>query len=115
MIQNPSSQTEILKSTDKGLTWSLLTTNLTLSGLSGIEILNDSTYMLINGVNTYLSIDYGSTWEVVNSANNNLSYVKFWDSSRGIVCGNNGGIYRTTDVGLTWENKSVPGLNYNYR
>ncbi|MCX7736573.1 MAG: T9SS type A sorting domain-containing protein [Candidatus Kapabacteria bacterium] len=53
------------------------------------------------------SSDAGETWQVqldtiCEPSNFTLTFIRFYDSNNGIICGYNGEIHRTTNGGLNW-------------
>jgi photosystem II stability/assembly factor-like uncharacterized protein len=91
---------EVLRSTDAGDTWSLLSTLPTDSSPLKMTF-PDANRGYIIDYNTHLlrTTDGGSTWSR-SDPGFNMEDIAFVDSSTGVAVGES--IYRTTDTGSTW-------------
>ena len=94
----------ILKSTDKGATW----TDITVGALPGLEACwftsQDTGY--IGGWQNYFAktTDAGLTWTEI-TIDPTIWYIKdieFWDADNGVVATADGDIFYTDDAGATW-------------
>ncbi len=108
------------KSTDAGSTWTPLTDNLPILGVSGIAIDPTNSNIVYlgtgdgDGGNTYSigvmkSTDGGLTWNTTGlnwtSTNNNIRRLIIDESDPNtLFVATTNGIYRTTDAGVTWNN-----------
>lgn len=91
-------------STDNGLTWQVKNTGFFDHFLKA-DIISRDTILLINPVagKIYKSTNRGNSWQVSGTAIPNMNGVDFTQTSTGFVT-KTGGIYKTTDGGLTWQN-----------
>jgi photosystem II stability/assembly factor-like uncharacterized protein len=117
VIFEPDTSIRLLKSTDYGFTWSVLTID---SSLQPTDILFKSPslgYLWSNNfTNTFLYIttDSGNTWHKRNLPpagmyGSNIDAV----GSPNVILGENGnGFYLSTDTGLTWNEYNGPSMMY---
>jgi len=120
----------LYKSTDNGVTWTLKSSSPNLMGWStnGSDAGGQSWYDLafavspinedlvyVGGVNVWKSPDAGTNWVMVGHwyGGGGKPYVhadehalEFIPGSNEIFSGNDGGIYRSSNNGYTWEDKS---------
>lgn len=109
----------VLKTTDKGLTWSVLTSNFSGSYFNHIEAADDNNLICLNtDINSYSNYvtsrilktsDGGTTWAFVSLPSlpgGSVSYAYFLDANNGWVSmvddSQEQNLYRTTDGGATW-------------
>ncbi|WP_188932109.1 FG-GAP-like repeat-containing protein [Puia dinghuensis] len=109
----------ILKTTDKGLTWTVLTSNFSGSYFNHIEAADDNNLIVLNtdigdysnyGTSRILKTsDGGTTWSFVSLPalqNSFLTYAYFLDANKGWISITDGSwnknIYGTTNGGATW-------------
>jgi len=106
----------VMKSTDHGLTWSVLSFP-DLTDLRTCELRGD--YILVGGSSPFMyqSEDCGLTWEVINILENSFSdgppgfnAIYFVDDSVGYFGGSFGVMGKTTDGGNSWNALFVPGF-----
>ena len=109
---------DIIKTTDGGLSWSLLK-NIPEGDLRHVTFQSPGTGY-VTGFNwggqkayVYKTTDAGMTWTNRSPASNlatNLNHACFLNPNLGFACGN-GDVIKTTDGGLTWT-RSSPGPEY---
>ena len=113
----------IWKSTDAGLTWTILNDNLPQIGVSGIAIdKNDSNVIYIAtgdddagdtfSVGVWKSIDGGATWNTTGlqpgSTPSRMNDIYIHPTNSNILwVATNSGIFKTSDGGVTWSNNLV--------
>lgn len=99
---NDSIQT-ILKTNDKGITWSIISDNLG-SMLNDIAFLNDSIGYIVGDKGEVLTtIDGGNTWTSLGltsqiTDDQDLLAITFWDEDFGVIVGRNGIVLRTLNI-----------------
>ena len=105
----------IFKTTNGGQTWIKIDSALGFSTLGDMQIINDSTVITLftgNSNSSYVRVtnNSGATWQSSSVITNNviLNAVEFTSLTNGIVCGNMGKIYRTTNAGLSWTQINPP-------
>ncbi len=98
----------VQKSTDAGATWSTTTApGVTLYGyydnVLAVSPISDK-IVYVAGFNMRKSIDGGATWAAVPTAGHvdNHCIEFFPGSSATILCGNDGGLFKTTNSGTSW-------------
>ena len=108
-----SQHINFFKSTDKGLTWKLITPpagqyplSAYAANMYSIDIVNDSVGFACGGENfqqgfIYRTADGGETWLLTNK-NHEMRSVLMSDAMNGFASGY-GVIYRTADGGLNWN------------
>ena len=98
----------ILKSTDGGLSWFSLTSGTT-EHLTDIQFYDaDIGYAVGYGGTILKTTDAGSSWTSLSSdILNDLKSVDFINAFTGYTVGDRK-IFKTTDGGLSWEDKSFP-------
>lgn len=115
----------VLKSTNYGDTWQDITNpNLTDTQVTAIAISSDGRYQLMatNGSFVYHSTDYGSSWQQIGYFGlSDLRSIAISADGKYIVAvenvsGSSGGVFRSTDYGVTWTkilgNASSYGVPY---
>jgi len=114
----------IIKSADGGSTWVLLQSP-TAANLYSVECWSDGTVHIYGeGLTAYRSSDEGATWtemdlygaplrnpELFENGPPDLFTSFFVDDSIGLVFGEFGVAFKTTDGGSTWQPGFVPGFN----
>jgi photosystem II stability/assembly factor-like uncharacterized protein len=93
----------IIRTTDGGNTWSLLTTG-TKNDLNHFQFLNSNMAFAVGTNGTILkTTDGGITWSILNSGTiSNLTSVHFPSSNIGYATASDGTIIKTADAGNTW-------------
>jgi photosystem II stability/assembly factor-like uncharacterized protein len=123
----------LYRSTDSGLSFSLRSQQPNLLGWStdGWDSGNQGWYdlsiavspsnqneLIVGGVNTWMSADGGTTWNITShwirgqyvSSQDKYTHadIHFLDySGSTIFCGSDGGIFKSTNTGTTWQNLST--------
>ena len=92
----------ILKTTNNGIDWLELTSNITNTLFGNAEKSGISFAAGENGV-VLRSTDSGLNWDVqLPGTFENLNDIELIDANKVVTCGNNGVIYFSTDCGATW-------------
>lgn len=98
--------TEILRSTDGGLTWQPTGASI-FTGLFDLEVVTPEVVVGVSGAgDVWRSRDRGTTWTRVLEGKGDLPgawAVEFSDQVHGTVVGVSGYVFRTSDGGLTWQ------------
>ncbi|MFT5777985.1 MAG: photosystem II stability/assembly factor-like uncharacterized protein, partial [Crocinitomicaceae bacterium] len=101
-------------------------TGCKLSGQDNLTIAvspADENVLVIGGINTWRSLDGGYSWRISNEQRGEFAQVVHADKlchvfreNGDLFEGNDGGIYVSTDLGVTWTNKTDGmGINQTYR
>ena len=112
------SSTQIIQSTDRGLTWTQLESNPVATEIRAISISPDSDYVYASLQNSYnlngdrynkecltRSADAGETWERTGPLAHGMDLVMHPDNSQTLFLGTFAqGLFKTTDGFDTWEN-----------
>lgn len=103
------SNPHLLRTTDGGATWEVITQNV--SALDVTELLTriDSTVYLLGHDQAVLkSEDFGKTWSATNlPASANILGIQFINKTTGFAHSNNS-LYKTSDGGLNWVKSDLP-------
>ncbi|MCB2219862.1 MAG: hypothetical protein KQI35_05645 [Bacteroidetes bacterium] len=77
---------------------------------------SDYAYVMVGGINTWVSNDYGSSWTITSywkHDNNSIGYthadihaLEINPLNNHLYCGSDGGIYKSTDFGNNWSDLS---------
>lgn len=100
---------KILKTTDGGDSWDLISLNITDTFVS-LFFINQYTGWVV-GTNGFISktTNGGNNWNTQQSpTTQNLLSVLFINQNTGIISGNNGIILKTTNSGINWVQKASP-------
>lgn len=95
--------------------WELVTPIKTLSEFDAIQMVSDNVAFAVDWnrgaiLRTY---DAGVNWErMANGLTNNPMALHMWDAERGIVVGENGSVYRTTDAFETITTSNNPTFGH---
>ncbi len=90
---------ELLKSTDGGITFQTVRSSWSNSQISSMYFLNERTGFLCVYGGIYKSVDGGSNWTSISTQN--LSDIGFFSDKAGIGV-QYGDLYKTTDGGINW-------------
>lgn len=104
----------ILKTTDGGLTWSVVNTSSTTAFYSIAGIDAQTIYVASFGGAIYKTNDGGATWSSSNSTVGAGTYgLAFIDVNTGFASGGTGFVSKTTDGGTTWTAVNTPQTNWS--
>ncbi len=92
----------LLRSIDKGDTWSMLSLPKEISYVQELILKEDAIY-LIDGSQIYLSADLGDTWTTKGKLPENSGNILVEDDGTFLVTSYDEGIFRSIDFGLSWE------------
>lgn len=103
----------ILKTTDKGTTW----TPMTVPAVSGDPKINDinfvgteTGYAVADNGYIFTTTNAGQNWVVNRPANRDLFSIAWTGVAKGFVVGERGLIMNTTNGGASWDVLVIPGL-----
>ncbi|MCG3127107.1 MAG: Xyloglucanase [Phycisphaerae bacterium] len=97
-----------VRSDDAGATWSLIVTPAGLQASYGWYLSVVSVHpqnadtVFIGGLNLLRSVDGGTTLRKVTPPHVDL-HVVTWDAAGRVLAGDDGGVHRSADLGLSWE------------
>lgn len=95
----------ILKTSDMGSTWQQQYSDFPTDYFTSIEIINDTTAVIVGEAgDTFRTTNGGEEWVFISDAGiYNLYSVSNPDSLTLFTCGEESEIHKSTDAGLTWE------------
>jgi photosystem II stability/assembly factor-like uncharacterized protein len=104
----------IWKTTDGGMTWALLASNIPDAGtIMNLCFINELRGFIVGFNYFHETFDGGLTWasvpgfEAVPGEDYQLRDVQFLDENIGYISGDVGMLFKTTDAGATWADKHV--------
>lgn len=104
----------LLKGTNLGETWTVVSTSAT-GNLTSIQFTNNSTgYFTTGNGKVYKSTNGGGSWTAKNVHEGGLNTIDFLNTSIGITAGDNGVLYKTTNGGSSWNSlgsQSIYAIN----
>jgi photosystem II stability/assembly factor-like uncharacterized protein len=109
----------VWKSTDGGLSWIVLTDNLSNLNVSSLTIhptINTTYYWGSTSGTIFISTDSGATWNVLaDTGGGNVNKILIDPSSTNkMYCSvQSGGIFKSTDAGISWS-KIIPSVSTGY-
>ena len=124
-----STNTDLYISKDNGISFSKVFGNNNNNPITspsiwtGVSISSDTGQYMVAciggnpGGGIYLSSDYGSTWGLVLSVNQNFTSISISETGQYIVAcfsGKGGGIYTSEDSGNSWSNNPTIPINLNW-
>ncbi|NLT52582.1 MAG: T9SS type A sorting domain-containing protein [Ignavibacteria bacterium] len=105
-------QTQIVKTTDGGDSWSVIKDNFSSIILTGLYF-TDSDNGYICGFNPegeiHKTTDGGDTWATATYSPTPIYSIHFYDANNGVACGEFGTLLKTTNAGADWIDCSKPG------
>lgn len=109
-----SDQGTLFKSTDAGLTWTVLDAGNVMSAINSIHFVDDEVGWMVGDTNAIArSLDGGSSWSTITGpsaqAAANCNVVFALDRNRAWVGYSDGDLYYTADGGTTWSQRSFSG------
>ncbi|MCW3104411.1 MAG: two component regulator propeller domain protein [Bacteroidetes bacterium] len=107
----------VFASTDNGVTWAAKNTGFTYLYACGIAVAGTTVYASMSFDGVYTSIDNGTTWvKSTNAVLNGITVNSIIMSGTNMIAasgscngGTNGGVFLSTNGGLTWAATSVTG------
>ncbi|MFA6234987.1 MAG: hypothetical protein WC824_12515, partial [Bacteroidota bacterium] len=106
----------LYRSTDDGLNWQDITTNLPIRDIGDIAVLNDGTVLAATwGSGIFRSTNKGQSWTESNTGITQPRIYCLLVSFPGIIyAGSYGdGVFRSTDQGLSWTTMPLSGYIYD--
>ena len=109
----------VWRSTDGGLTWIVLTDNLSNLNVSALTIhptTNTTYYWGSTSGTIFISTDSGATWNILadtGSGNVNKILIDPTNANKMYCSVQSGGIYKSTDAGVSWS-KITPTVGFGY-
>lgn len=94
----------MLKSTDKGVSWSLINSSTTNNITNLIFVNSNLGFFSTATGEIFKTTNGGSTWLKTQVHQGGLNSVTFYNENIGLTAGDNGNIYRTINGGASWEN-----------
>lgn len=106
------------RTTDNGSNWSYSLAHLPTSGLYAVDFSDEMRGIVIPtepADSNAITTDGGNTWQTrppVNTTNytNSVKFITSFPGTEAVTCGHSCKIFRTTDLGSTWDDVS---LNYD--
>lgn len=104
-----SSNPHLLRTTNGGTTWEVITQNINALDVTELMTRVDSTVYLLGHDQAVLkSEDFGKTWTATSIlASANIKGLQFIDKLTGFAYSNNS-LYKTADGGMNWERTDLP-------
>ena len=103
---NTPSLTGLIKSTDNGLNWSLINSQLdpSITFVYSVEKGLQGEIYAIGNTEIYKSLDNGNTWTFLNAVpGTNASYFEVTSNGDFYIFVSNNGFYKSVNDGLTWD------------
>jgi ligand-binding sensor domain-containing protein len=109
----------VFRSTDSGVSWTAVNTNLTELRVYSIAIRSTQIFVGTSNSKVFTSIDNGDSWRLVNTGLNTFPRSDITalalESSTKIYAGTRGdGVFRSIDAGENWTPVSSNGLNNRF-
>lgn len=122
---NSSNNTTLLKTTNMGVNWNVTGTTINGIYINDIKFINEQTGWACGGgaegnrAKVLKTTNGGQTWAVQTYMNANMfksmSWVPYFGPTfmtyRGFMCGENGLVYVSYDLGDTWIQQITPNIN----
>jgi photosystem II stability/assembly factor-like uncharacterized protein len=105
----------IVRTTNSGLSWTIINSGVTVSLKSMFFLPNDSTKGWISAGNGVLrTTDNGLTWSTVNTTQMMAENIFFIDNNTGWFAGSDNSLYKTTNGGESFTFSTLGGGNHRF-
>ncbi len=107
----------VFRSSDNGLSWTVVNKDLSNLNITSLYIINNSLYAGTFGGGIFISSDFGSNWIENNNGLSNLFVSSIFSRDNIIFVGtsvltdNTGGVYYSTNYGLSWIFSGLQNLS----
>jgi len=118
---NSSDNTTLLKTTNMGVNWNVVGSTINGIYVNDIKFINEQTGWACGGgtggnrAKILKTTNGGQTWAIQTFMNSNMfnsmSWPAYFSTYWGFICGENGLVYVTYDLGETWINQITPNIN----
>jgi photosystem II stability/assembly factor-like uncharacterized protein len=118
---NSSNNSTLVKTTNMGVNWNVVGGTITDVFINDIKFINEQTGWACGGgaggnrAKVLKTTNGGQTWAVQTYMNanmfNSMSWPPYFSTYRGFMCGENGLVYVTYDLGDTWIQQITPNIN----
>jgi photosystem II stability/assembly factor-like uncharacterized protein len=118
---NSSNNTTLVKTTNMGENWNIVGTTITGIFINDIKFINAQTGFACGGgangggAKILKTTNGGQSWAVQTYMNanmfNSMSWPVYFSTYRGFICGENGLVYVSYDLGDTWIQQITPNIN----
>lgn len=118
---NSSNNTTLVKTTNMGVNWNVVGGTITGVYINDIKFINEQTGFACGGgaegnrAKILKTTNGGQTWAMQTYMNanmfNSMSWPAYFSTYRGFLCGENGLVYVSYDLGETWINQTTPNIN----
>lgn len=118
---NTSNNSTLLKTTNMGVNWNIVGGTINGIFINDIKFINTLTGWACGGgaegnrAKILKTTDGGITWAIQTFTNSNMfnsmSWPSYFSTYRGYICGENGLVYVSYDLGETWINQITPNIN----
>ncbi|MBS1493881.1 MAG: T9SS type A sorting domain-containing protein [Bacteroidetes bacterium] len=118
---NSSNNTTLLKTTNMGVNWNVTGTTINGIYINDIKFINEQTGWACGGgaegnrAKILKTTNGGQSWTIQTFTNSNMfksmSWPTYFSTYRGFICGENGLVYVSYDLGDTWINQITPNIN----
>ena len=97
----------LLRSTDRGASWSALLTDPLLNNNLSFYFVNSKIGFIGSYGKIYKTVDGGFTWQHQNIGSWGILAIRFHDANLGFASTDDSKILKTTDGGLTWTSSNI--------
>ncbi len=112
VISGGFNQPQVVKTTDGGNSW----VKLSSYSFPQMQFLNENIGYAHNNYDKkiYKTIDGGTNWTVMFTAQEEIKSIDFLDKDNGYLVGSNGLIFKTNNGGTDWKKLSIPYEYYTF-